>query len=229
MKTQDVMTKSVITAPPDATVADLAELMVAHRISSLPIVVDGQHLVGIVTESDLIRRAETSTERKRRWWVELFLDPDTKSREFVKEHGLRAEDVMSRVVVTVGEDAPLADVATILDGHHIRRVPVIKDGRVVGLISKSDLVRALATVASPIRPATLDSIALHKAVYEALREHAWINATYMTFTVNDGIVTLMGFADSNDQRRALRVVVEEIRGVLEVKDNLKIRSWHVAA
>lgn len=228
MNAEDVMTKVVVTAPPSASVVELAQMMVQHRISALPIVVDDQQLVGIVTESDLIHRAETHTERKRKWWVDMFVDSDMKSREFVREHGIRAEHVMSRVVITVAGTMPLSEVASILDTHRIRRVPVLKDHRIVGMISRSDLVRALAQVARPHETAPLDSTALHKAVYEALRTHSWINATYATFSVNDGVVTLTGLTESNDQRRALKVLVEEIPGVREVQDRLTVRSWHAA-
>ena len=223
MQAHEVMTRNVVTASPSAHVGELANLMVKNRISAIPIVVENNHLVGIVTESDLLHRHETHTERKRKWWVELLVDPDAKSRELIKSQAVKAEDLMTRLVVTVKEATPLAEVAYILDSHRIRRVAVVRDGALVGIVSRADLVRALAAATQAIATTTTDNGALHKAVYDAIQSQPWINTLYMSFTVNDGVVELTGYANSADQKKALRVLVESVPGVKEVIDRLQPR------
>ena len=223
MQAHEVMTRNVVTASPSAHVGELANLMVKNRISAIPIVVENNHLVGIVTESDLLHRHETHTERKRKWWVELLVDPDAKSRELIKSQAVKAEDLMTRLVVTVKEATPLAEVADILDSHRIRRVAVVRDGALVGIVSRADLVRALAAATQAIATTTTDNGALHKAVYDAIQSQPWINTLYMSFTVNDGVVELTGYANSADQKKALRVLVESVPGVKEVIDRLQPR------
>jgi CBS domain-containing protein len=220
MLAREIMTTDVVTARPDTDIGEIARLMVERRISALPIVVDDGHIVGIVTESDLLHRQENDTERKRKWWVELVSDAEARSREYLKSHGHKAQDLMSRVVVTIPDDAPLAHVAQLLDSHRIRRVPVLRDGRLVGIISRADLVRALATVLAKPGPSPVDDATLHKTIYDALRKERWINTLYVTFTVDNGAVELRGFADSATQRDALRVLVEGVPGVRSVTNKV---------
>ena len=148
------------------------------------------------------------------------------AREYVKTHGLKAEDVMSRVVVSVPEDAELAEVADILDAHRVRRVPVMRDGRLLGIISRSDIVRALTQVevgASARRP---DGGALQKAILDEIRDQPWLMPSSISVTVKDGAVELWGVVDTEDQRQALRVLVENIAGVQSVEDNVPALSAH---
>ncbi len=130
---------------------EIARLLAQHRISGVPVVTDGNRMIGIVTQTDLAHRGETGTEKKRKWWLDAFADADTKAREYLKSHGLRASDVMSRVIISVSKDASLSDVADVLDTHRIRQVPVMDGGRLVGMISRADLVRKLAeaSIAAP--------------------------------------------------------------------------------
>jgi len=225
VKAHEIMTTNVLSAKPGMKVHEIATLMVQHRISALPVLTDDGALVGIVTESDLLHRRETGTERKRSWWLDMFTDADSRAREFVKAHAAAVEDIMSRVVVTVPYDSSVAEVADILDSHRIRRVPVIRDGKVVGIISRSDLVRALAMSKIVGSTDRIDNGALHKAVFEAIHKQSWINTIYVSFSVSDGTVQLVGFVDSNDQKRALKVLVSEIPGVKSVDDQVRLRNW----
>lgn len=218
------MTTNVVTASPDTAIGDIAALLIDNRISAVPIVTADGELIGILTESDLLHRAETGTERKRKWWLEALTGPDKRAREFIKSHAMRAEDAMSRLVVTVPENAELGEVAALLDRHRIRRVPVVRDGKVVGIISKTDLVRALALMPMRASPQRYDDAALHKAIYDAIRAQPWMNSLYMSFTVTDGTVGLVGFVDSADQRSAVRTLVEGVSGVRNVVDHLKVRT-----
>src|SRR5512145_1375545 len=124
MKADEVMTRDLVTVGPETTVGEIAAIFVRHRISAVP-VVSGKHLLGIVSQTDLAHRSETGTEKRRKWWLEVFADPDVKAREFIKSHGLRAQDVMTRHVVSVQRNASLAEVADVLDSHRIRQVPVV--------------------------------------------------------------------------------------------------------
>ena len=146
MNAQDAMTKDVVTVGPETTVGEIATVLVRHRISAVPVVSKDNRVVGIVSQTDLGHRSETGTEKRRKWWLEMFADADSRARDYVKSHGLRAQDIMARFVVSVGKSASLAEVAEILDTHRIRQVPVMDDGKLVGMISRADLVRKLAEV-----------------------------------------------------------------------------------
>jgi CBS domain-containing protein len=223
------MTTEVVTIAPSTTVHDIASLLVAKRIGAVPVVSEGNDVIGIVTESDLLHREEIHTEHKRKRWLEFFVSSETQAREFVKTHGLRAEQVMSRVVTAVAPDTDLAEVADILDAHKIRRVPVIDKGKLVGIISRADIVRALAHAKVPIPVSSIENGALQKAIQDEIKKQPWINATYVSFTVRYGVVELMGFVDTVEQQSALRVLVEGVAGVKEVVGNLKLRTWEIGA
>ena len=219
MEAREVMTRDVVTVGPDATVGEIAAILVRNRISAVP-VVSGTQLLGIVSQTDLAHRSETGTEKRRKWWLEVFADPDAKAREYVKSHGLRARDVMTRFVVSVREGASLAEVADVLDTHRIRQVPVMSDGRLVGMISRADLVRRLAevTVAAPApRP---DNGALLKAIWDQINAEPWLKSAFVNFAVKDGVVELWGAVDSEEQHRALKVLVEGVPGVRKVVDQI---------
>src|SRR5215471_12390610 len=146
MRAMDVMTTAVVTVGPDTAVQDLAKLLSESGISGVS-VVDNGHLVGIVSEGDLMRRAETGTERRtarRRWrWFDAGLE---EARDYVKSHGRTVRDILTREVISVGEEADLAEVATLMETKRIKRLPVLRDGRLVGIISRANLVRALAAI-----------------------------------------------------------------------------------
>ena len=128
MNAQEAMTKDVITVGPETTVGEIAGLLVRHRISAVPVVSQDNRVVGIVSQTDLGHRSETGTEKKRKWWLDVFADADAKAREYIKSHGLKAQDVMTRFIVSVAKTASLSEVAEVLDTHRIRQVPVMEDG-----------------------------------------------------------------------------------------------------
>lgn len=219
MKTDEVMARDVVTVGPDMTVGEIAAILVRHRISAVP-VVSGTKLLGIVSQTDLARRSETGTEKRRNWWLELFADPDAKAREYVKSHGLRARDVMTRFVVSVPDSASLAEVADVLDAHRIRQVPVMSDGRLVGMISRADLVRKLAEAKVAAPAARPDNGALQKAISDRIEAEPWLKSVFVNLTVKDGVVELWGAVDSDEQHRALKVLVEGVPGVRKVVDQV---------
>ena len=221
MEAREVMTRDVVTVSPDTTVGEIAAIFVRHRISAVP-VVSGTHLLGIVSQTDLARRSETGTEKRRKWWLELFADPDAKAREYIKSHGLRAEDVMTRFVVSVPEDASLAEVADVLDAQRIRQVPVMSEGGFVGMISRADLVRKLAEVAVAAQAARPENGALQKAIWHEIGSQPWLKPAFINLTVKGGVVELWGAVDSEEQHRALRVLVEGVPGVQKVLDHVSL-------
>jgi CBS domain-containing protein len=222
MQAQDAMTKDVVTVSPEATVGEIAGLLVAHRISAVPVVSDDRRVIGIVSQTDLGHRSETGTEKKRKWWLEVFADPNDKAREFIKSHGLKARDIMSRFVISVAPEASLAEVADVLDSHRIRQVPVMKDGKLAGMISRADLVRKLAEVKVSAPAARPDSGALQKAIWDQVKAQSWLRSGYVSVSVRDGVVELWGAVDTEDQRRALRVLVEGVPGVARVEDRVAV-------
>ena len=145
MRARDLMTMDVVTVKPDTSVKHVAQMLLRHRISAVPVVDDHDRLVGIVSEGDLMRRAEAGTERHPSWWLGLLASPEEKALEYVRSHATRVEDIMTRNVVTVDEDAPASRIAALLEEKRIKRVPVCKEGRVVGIVSRADLLHGIAT------------------------------------------------------------------------------------
>jgi CBS domain-containing protein len=228
MQARDVMIKDVVTVGAETTVSEIAALLVRNHISAVPVVANGR-LIGIVSQTDLAHRSETGTEKRRKWWLELFSEPDAKAREYVKSHGRKAGDIMSRHVISVAQDATLAEVADVLDRHRIRQVPVMAEGRLMGMIARADLVRALAQVTIGAPAARPDNGALQQAIWDQIKAQDWLTSAFVNLAVKDGVVELWGAVDSDEQRRALKVLVEGVAGVETVKDNVTLMPKVVAA
>jgi len=224
VKAQDIMTRAVVTVGPYTPVPDIAAIMVEKHISGMPVVTDSREIIGIVSQSDLLHRVETGTDResRRKWWLLNLADADALAREYAKAHGLRAQDVMSRYVISVHDDADLRDVADILDTHRIKRVPVLRARRLVGIITRGDLVRVLSQVQNSKSVKTVDDAALHKMLHDRIRAQPWVNESCISITVDDGVVELWGFVDTVDQHSALRAPVEETVGVGRVEDKVSV-------
>ena len=222
MKARDIMTRKVITERPDTPIRDIATLMVENHISGLPVLTADGKVVGILSESDLLHRAETGTERRQKWWFRIFADSASLAREYAKAHGLKAHDVMSRYVISVRDDTELRDVADSLDNHRIKRVPVLKEESLVGIVTRGDLVRALSQAQLSAAAAKMDNAGLHKLLQSRMRSQPWIDESYINVSVNDGVVELIGFVESLDQKNALRALVEGTEGVTRVEDRLSV-------
>lgn len=219
MKAADVMTRHVVVIKPDNTVSELVDILLTHGISAVPVVENGK-LVGIVGEGDLIRRAEIGTaERPRPWWLRLFADDATLASEYVKSHAKRVRDVMTRTVVTVTEETPLGEIATLLEKNRIKRVPVLRDGRPVGIVSRADLIQALAAPAAAPDSCALDDGAILTEVLKVLRSQPWASVFPDNVTVTDGLVEFWGVLGSEAAREATRVAAETVPGVRAVKDH----------
>ncbi|MGD9805372.1 MAG: CBS domain-containing protein [Hyphomicrobiaceae bacterium] len=224
MKASEVMTRDVITVGPKTSVRDIAALMAKNRISGVPVIDDAGKLVGILSETDLMHRAETGTERRHKWWLGIFVDDDRLAREYAAAHARRAEDIMSRQVVTVDADMELGEVTDLLERRSLKRLPVVKDGLLVGIITRGDLVRALlANLAPPEVTTPGDSAAILEAIEQRMRRQMWLDSSLVTVAVNGGVAELSGLAASADQRRALRLLVEDTPGVVRVDDTLHVK------
>jgi CBS domain-containing protein len=220
MNVSDVMTRHVISVSPNASVEDAAKQMLERGISGLVVVDDKGELAGVVTEGDLLRRDELGTERHRPWWLRLLISSGRQALDFTRTHGRRVRDVMTEEVVTTPTDATLADVVELMEQHRIKRVPVTEGNRVVGVVSRADLLRALVVAARTGAPPATDDRSLRAAVLDAVDKQSWTPLTTLNVTVQDGIVDLWGTITNEAERRGICVLAENTPGVRKVNDHL---------
>jgi CBS domain-containing protein len=221
MKARDVMTPNVITVNQDSDVTTIAKLLVERRISAVPVVDKDGKLVGIVSEGDLLHRAEEGTEEHRSWWLSLFDSPDVAARAYAKSHGRHASEIMTNKIVSVSEDTPVAEIAGLLEKNHIKRVPVLRDGKPVGIVSRANLVQALATrQEKAVSAVAEDDRVIRDHLIETLRNESWANAGTVNIVVENGEVNLWGMVDSEDTRNAIHVAIENTPGVKSIADHM---------
>ena len=227
MRATDVMTTSVITVRPDTTVQEIAKILSEKSISAVPVVDAENRLVGIVSEGDLLHRVETGTERRvqrrrRSWWLDRFEADEELARDYVKSHGRTAEDVMTRAVITVGETTDVAEIADLLETKKIKRVPVVRDGKLVGIVSRANLVRALAAVGGKLAgEVAADDRTIRERLLAELREQPWVHTWAADIIVRDGVVHIwIGDDRPQAEKEALRVAAENIPGVRGVQEHL---------
>jgi CBS domain-containing protein len=218
MRARDVMVRAVVTASPDTTVEALARLMINLRISGVPVMDKDGRLVGMVTEGDLLRRVETGTERHRPRWSEPFSSNSRLAAEYVKSHAKRVADIMTREVFSVDETATLGKIADLLEAKKIKRVPVVHDGKIVGIVSRADLLKVLASGGAETADEGQDRT-IRRQLLAELREQKWADAGEGRVVVTNGVVHLWGIVGSEDERRALRVAAENTPGVRSVEDH----------
>jgi CBS domain-containing protein len=223
MHARDVMVAPVITVKPSTTVKEVAELFLEKRISAAPVIDSQEKLVGIVSEGDLLHRVEAGTERHRSWWLEGFIGNDTLATEYVKAHGRKVSDVMTRKVITASPQTPLHEVATLMEKNAIKRVPILENGQLVGIVSRANLIQAVAT-ARKLLDIPLSDTTIREKILSHLKKQPWAHTTMLNVTVNAGVVDLWGIAESAAERKAIKVAAESTLGVCAVNDNLITRS-----
>jgi CBS domain-containing protein len=222
MRATDVMTSEVITLGEDASVQEAAKLMAEHGISAVPVIDRESRVVGMVSEGDLLHRAETGTERRRSWWLEMVASTNQLAGEYVKSHSGKVKDVMTRDVVSVTEQTPVADIAVLLETNRIKRVPVLRGGKLAGIVSRANLVRALAmTINERPSGAEADDRAIRDRLLAELKAQKWAEVSPANITVKDGIVHLWSSYYSDQEKRALVVAAESIPGVRRVEDHMR--------
>jgi CBS domain-containing protein len=226
MRAMDVMTTDVITVDPDTTVQALAMLLAERGISGAPVVDANGRLLGVVSEGDLLHRAEIGAarrhrERRRSWWLDHYASEN--AREYVKDHGRTVRDVMTRQVVSVAEDTELAEVAALLEARRIKRVPVVRDGKVVGIISRANIVRAVgATKGAPARAGEDDDRSIRARILGELGREEWASTIWPEdVIVRDGVVHFwISDNEPAEKRQALRVAAESVSGVRGIEEHL---------
>ncbi len=217
----DIMTRTVATVSPETPLDEVIRLLLETRVGALPVVEGGGAVAGMVAEADLLRRAELGSEKRPTSWLNLFISDSTRAAAFVRGHGTAARDVMTHPAVTVAEDTPVAEIAALLEKRGIGRVPVVRDGRLVGIVGRSDLLRALASRLTPLPPRSADDRDLREAVIAAIEGSGWMEGTAdLTIVVEGGVVQLWGSIGDAAVHRALVLAVGEVPGVREVRDNL---------
>lgn len=220
MKASDVMTHNVVSVTPDSTIAEAVELMLARGISGLLVVDATGTLAGIVTEGDLLHRDELGTERRRSWWLRLIASPGRQAGDFTRTHGRRVADVMTHDVITVRADDPLAEIVALMEERRVKRVPVLEGDRVVGLVSRADLLRALSVAAREQTAIAADDRTIRQNILNALTHEPWVPRTTLNVTVVNGVVDLWGTISDDQERRAICVIAENTPGVKNVIDHL---------
>jgi CBS domain-containing protein len=220
MKVRDVMTSPVISIEPDTHILQAVRIMLQRHISGLPVVGKDGRLVGIVTEGDFLRRAETGTQRRRPRWLEYLVGPGRLADEYTRSHGRKVEEVMTAEPLTVAEDTPLEEVVKVMEKRRIKRLPVLRGNEVVGIVSRANLLHALAGVAREVKPTAADDQAIRDRVVAEFASQLWAPVSLINVIVRDGAVELWGTITDERERQALVVAAENVPGVTTVTDHL---------
>jgi len=215
------MVHDVVTVRPDDDVSHAAQLLVDHDVSALPVVDANGRVVGILSEADLLHREEIGTEKQRPWWLEAITPINTLAVDYAKSHGRKVEEIMSTQVVSVAEDTPISEIATVLERKRIKRVPVLKEGKLVGIVSRTNLIQALASATAGTDEHSRESDrAIRLELLSRLGARPWSGFGERNVVVDNGIVHLWGLVDSPEQRAALRALAEDVPGVQSVSDEM---------
>jgi len=220
MNASDVMTRDIVTVRRGGSIVGAIRLMLDNRVSGLPVLDDEGKVVGIVTEGDLLRRSETSTERHRPRWLEFLMGPGRIAEEYVRTHGRKVEEIMTRDLVSVTGDTPLDEVVQMMERRRIKRVPVLAGDLLVGMVSRADLLRALARTLDEQPAATHGDDEILERIRAELAKAPWVPKDGVSITVTNGVVDLNGVILDEKEREALRVVAENSPGVKAVEDHL---------
>ncbi len=223
MRAIDVMTGDVITVTEDATVPEVARLLAERGISAVPVVDRGNRVIGMVSEGDLLHRVETGTGRRRVWWLDLVASTNRLASDYIKSHSASVKDVMTRDVISVRETTPVADIAMLLKVNRIKRVPVLRDNKIVGIVSRANLVQALAMTitAEPSGGTELNDRAIREQLLAELKAQKWAEVSPANVIVKDGIVHLWSSYYSEQEKRALIIAAQNIPGVRRVEDHMR--------
>jgi CBS-domain-containing membrane protein len=219
MRAHQIMTRSVITVTPDDTILAAAKLMLDRHVSGLPVVDTAGRLVGIVSEGDFIRRSEIGTQKKRGRWLKFLLGAGEAATEYVHQHGKKISEVMTRDPITITEDTPLDEIVTSMETNGVKRLPVMNGTKLVGIVSRANLLQAVAGLARDIPDPTADDDHIRSRIVAAIEKNDW-SPFGLNVIVRDGIVHLSGVITEERSRQASIVAAENVAGVKKVHDHL---------
>jgi len=220
MQVQDVMTQYVISVSPDDTIAHAIRLMLQEHISGLPVIDADGRLVGVVTEGDFLRRAETGTQRKRPRWLAFLTSPGRMAEEYVHAHSRKVGDVMTDEPLTVTEETPLTDAVALMEKRRVKRLPVMRNDKVVGIVSRANLLHALASLAVAEKAGSADDKTIRETILAELHKENWAPTAMLNIVVRNGVVDLWGTITDERERQALIVAAENVPGVKRVNDHV---------
>ena len=219
MNAADIMVKDVVSVGPETPVREVALLMLERRISGVP-VVDGEgRILGIVSEGDLIRRPEIDTDHAPTGWLGLFLSDEERARDFIKSHGRKAGEVMTQPALWTGPDTPLAEIVRLMERHRVKRLAIVEHGKLAGLVTRADLLRAMVAHRDAA-PAASNDQEVRERVDRMLRDEDWADSAYVYVRVEGGVAHLWGTVESASQREALMIAVRGVPGVKDVEAHL---------
>ncbi len=225
MRAHQIMTRNVITVTPETSIVDAASVMMQNHLSGLPVVDGTGHLVGIVSEGDFLRRFEIGTQRRRPNWLQFFVGPGREATEFVQERGRKVGEVMTRSPLTVTEETTLEDLVRLMEQNHIKRLPVMRDETLVGIVTRANLLRTVASMARQVPDPTADDEHIRERVTRALMATGW-RPIGLQIVVHDGAVHLYGIIVDERSRQAAIVAAENTAGVVKVHDHLAlVDTW----
>jgi CBS domain-containing protein len=219
MRAHQIMTRAVIIITPDTTIVDAANIMLQRHVSGLPVINASGKLVGVVSEGDFIRRAEIGTGRKRGRWLRFIFGPGKSASDFIHEHGRKVSEIMTTSPLTITEDTALAEIVALMEKNHVKRLPVMRGHQVVGIVSRANLLQAVASLARQIPDPTADDDHIRNRVIDALEKNDWCPFG-LGVIVKDGIVHLSGVITEERSRQAAVVAAENVEGVHKVHDHL---------
>lgn len=222
MRAADIMTLGAATIRPDASIGESAKVMLQYQVSGLPVVDDKGELVGIITEGDLLRRPELGTELRRPRWLEFLLGPGRLAEEYAQSHGRKVADVMVKDVVTITPETPLDEIVQLIEQHGVKRLPVVDGRKVVGIVSRANLLRVLARLADEAPPPRADDRTIRDRIMNELDRLDWAPRSALNIMVEDGVVQLWGVVADERERQALLVLAENVPGVKRVEDRLAL-------
>ena len=223
MKASEVMTKRVISIPPKASIVQAITTMLKNRISGLPVVNRSGKLVGIISEGDLLHRQEIGTEIKRNAWLDAMFGPEQSANDYVRAHGITVGEVMTRMpVITVNEDTSLDQVVHLMERHRTKRLPVLRAGKIVGIISRANLMQVLASLHRAEPKASRNDQTIRRRTIAAIGKQRWSYGADLFVLVRNGVVDLCGTLADPSQRDALIALAAERDGVKQVHDHLRL-------
>ena len=219
MQAIDIMTPKVVSVGPDTEVQEIAQLLLSHRISAVPVVDEAHQVIGIVSEGDLMRRVKGDGDHRDSWWLSLFTGGKD-AGDYVKSHGRKAHEVMTPNPMTVEENTPLHTIARMLEKHHIKRVPVLREGKLVGIVSRANLLQGIANAAVAPTQSPTDDRQIREAILNEVEHNTGVQVEGISVIVDGGTVEVWGLVESLEQKQAVTVAAENVPGVTQVENHL---------